>query len=228
MSPCKSGPKTFWKRLVRWCGLGQSNTQKKPVEDMALHQAHLLEAKRATRSKSPCTDRATYQQVSSLSGGTEPAPVIAELAYLNSNERRREFQMASFRRGAVEEEPPRGRASLNADRKINAKQSVTGDQDYILDGSDSDDDDDEDRPVAKFLPRGYKLTQSPSRDHLTIVRKSAMSPLNGCEQAPKIQRRRTPAPFLTPVYEGQSSINEIAMTPIELTDRSPPTHSLMD
>jgi hypothetical protein len=116
--------------------------------------------------------------------------------------------MGLFHREVVEdEEARRGPTPLLADRKIFTKRAVTGNQHHV---SNSDGDDD-DRPVANYLPRGCKLVRSPSRHHLGIVRKSAMSPLNGCDDAPADQGRRTPAPFLIPtVFETQISIDEVA------------------
>lgn len=156
---------------------------------------------------------AAYQRVPSLSpGDVEPAFVVPELAHLNTKGNDPGSRMAFFHRELLGGEPPRGHTPLLADRKIYAKRAVTGRRDRISNSSDDEqDDDDDDQPVASFLPRGFKLQNSNSRNHLRIVRKSAMSPLNGCDEAPSNQRRRTPAPFLGPnVPETQSSINEVA------------------
>ncbi|KAK7187386.1 hypothetical protein PSPO01_06616 [Paraphaeosphaeria sporulosa] len=211
MPSCISRLKRVWKKFVRCCGFGQSRWRKKPVENIQLQEVHATQANTEPRSKSLRGTGVPYRQVpSSCTDENQPAAVVPAIAHLGAKETPHGSRLAFFRREVVGEEPLRRDTTLLADRKTYAKRAVTDSPHHSNNSDDDEDDDDGDLPVANFLPRGYKLQHSDSRNHLRIVRKSALSPLNGCDQAPPNQKRRTPAPFMMPVHETQGSISEVA------------------
>jgi len=57
-------------------------------------------------------------------------------------------------------------------------------------------DKDDNTPVGTYIPKGFKLAQSQSREHLRLVPRGPMSPLNGSDKAPVVQTPRTPRSFI--------------------------------
>lgn len=183
-------------------GLGESKKRREPVEGMSLAEVQNRMAK-ANPQPAPTNLQHIAQGRRQTSGS-----VVPELAHLTSSGQSHKRQRNFSRKLILEpEEEPHFPTPLLANRKLHGRWRAARSSQHHPDTPDSDDD----VPVGQYVPRSHKLVMTPSRNHLQVVPKSPMSPLNGCDTAPANQRRRTPTPFGIPTVDGlESGVEDIA------------------
>ncbi|KAF1973407.1 hypothetical protein BU23DRAFT_137860 [Bimuria novae-zelandiae CBS 107.79] len=212
MSLSKCQPKRTWKKFVQCrCGFGQSAQQTKPVDSITLvrpqetmEQSHILRKPHSSEHPAHHSSPAVVPELAHLTARGQNPPHKPRLAFLH-------------RQVVKEEDPHRALTPSLAARKMFGKK-VAGNSQHP-----SNDDEHNNEPEAVYMPRSHELIMTQSRNHLKIVPKSPLSPLNDCSSAPENQVRRRPARLqMSSVTEAQLWIESFAKFPSLLTTGQTP------